>query len=228
MAIAAPTRALTLQASFPGDWSLVDLHNYLGGIPLARIRVFPPPGYATANDVLDIQEHEDRLYELTNGILVEKTVGWYESLLAGLVLTRLNVYLETHDVGLALGADGLLQILPGLVRIPDVSFMRWDRLPSSALPRRPIPALVPDLVVEVLSEGNTSAEMEAKLQTYFQAGVRLVWYINPSTRLANVYTSPTAMRTFDAHGVLDGGDVLPGFQLSLQHLFATAERRKPS
>jgi Uma2 family endonuclease len=227
MTTLTPAQTLTLQTSFPGDWSLIDLQQHLGDIPLTRVRLFPPPGYATVQDVLDIQEYEGRLYELTDGILVEKTVGWHASLLAGLILTRLNVFLETHDLGLALGADGVLQVLPGVVRIPDVSFISWQRLPSAALPRRPIPTLVPDLAVEVLSESNTAAEMEAKLHLYFQAGVRLVWYIDPATRSARVYTSPTAMQQIAAHGSLDGGVVLPGLQMSLAHLFATAERRKP-
>ncbi|ETX04479.1 Uma2 family endonuclease [Candidatus Entotheonella palauensis] len=216
-----------MQAQLPGDWSLVDLQNHLGGIPLGRIRLFPPPGYATAQDVIDIQEQEDRLYELTDGILVEKTRGWYESLLAGLILTRLNVFLETHDLGLALGADGTLKILPGMVRIPDVSFIRWERLPAEPLPRRPVPERVPDLAVEVLSEGNTEAEMQGKLEMYFQAGVRLVWYIDPRTRSAKSYTSLTEVTLVDEHGVLDGSEVLPGFRLSLPQLFAIADRRKP-
>jgi Uma2 family endonuclease len=127
-----------------------------------------------------------------------------------------------------LGADGLLQMLPGLVRIPDVSFVCWERLPVGLLPRRPTPALVPELVVEVLAEGNTSPEMEAKLRTDFQAAVQLIWYIDPSTHTATIYTSPTTAQYLDADGVLDGGDVLPRLQLSLRHLFVTAERRRPS
>ena len=157
MTVITPTRTLTLQTQLPGDWSLVDLQHHLGGIALDRIRLFPPPGYATVQDVIDIQEREDRLYELTDGVLVEKTLGWYESLLAGLILTRLNVFLDAHDLGLALGADGALQILPDMVRIPDVSFISWERLPAEPLPRRPVPELVPDLAVEVLSESNVES-----------------------------------------------------------------------
>ena len=130
MVIITPARILTLQTQLPGDWSLVDLQHHLGGIALDRIRLFPPPGYATVQDVTDIQEREDRLYELTDGVLVEKTLGWYESLLAGLILTRLNVFLDAHDLGLALGADSALQILPDMVRILDVSFIRWERFPA--------------------------------------------------------------------------------------------------
>jgi Uma2 family endonuclease len=228
MTTVAPARTLTMQTQLPGNWNLVDLQNHLGGIPLERIRLFPPPGYATAQDVTDIHEQEDRLYELTDGILVEKTLGWYESLLAGLILTRLNVFLDIYDLGLALGADGMLKMLPGMIRIPDVSFIRWERLPAEPLPHRPIPELVPDLAVEVLAEGNTEAEMQDKLELYFQAGVRLVWYVDPQTRSAKAYTSLTEVMLIDAHGILHGGDVLPGFQLSLPQLFATADRRKPT
>lgn len=75
MLIVTPARTLTMQAQLLGDWSLVDLQNHLGGMPLGRIRLFPSSGYATVQDVVDIQEQDDRLHELTDGILVEKTTG---------------------------------------------------------------------------------------------------------------------------------------------------------
>ena len=64
----------------------------------------------------------------------------------------------------------------------NVSFISWQRLPGGELPKKPIPNLVPDLAVEVLSKGNTKAEMRRKLHEYFQAGVRLVRPIDPTTR----------------------------------------------
>ncbi|HEU0067756.1 MAG TPA: Uma2 family endonuclease [Nitrospiraceae bacterium] len=220
--------SLTLQAQFPSGWSLADLQRHLGGIPLERIRLVPPPGCATEEDVIQIEAQEDRLCELQEGILVEKPLGWYESLLAGLILTRLNVYLDSHDLGKALGADGSLKILHGIVKIPDVSFISWDRWPKQKLPRRPIPVLIPDLVVEVLSDTNTAAEMTDKLRTYFQAGVRLVWYIDPKTRTAKSYVHVDSGLEIAADGVLDGDDVLPGFRLSLPTLFAEADRQGPA
>jgi Uma2 family endonuclease len=218
-----------LRASeLPADWSLADLRRHLGGIPLERIRLHPPPGSATEDDVVEIQEREDRLCELVDGILVEKTVGWYESLIAGLILTKLNRFLEIHDLGKALGADGALQVLVKLVRIPGVSFISWARWRKKKLPRRPIPALVPDLAVEVLSEGNTESEMERKLREYFRAGVRLAWYVDPGTRGARSYTFPDDVIEVPEDGELDGGAVLPGFKLSLRRLFAEADRAGPA
>jgi Uma2 family endonuclease len=80
--------------------------------------------------------------------------------------------------------------------------------------------VAPDLAVEIISEGNTEGEMNLKLDEYFAAGVRLVWYIDPGTRSAQIYTAREQSETIGQSGVLDGRDVLPGFQLVLGELFA--------
>lgn len=214
--------------ALPAKWSFADLQKHLGDVPPERIRLYPPPGYATEEDVIRIEEREGRRYELEDGILVEKGMGWHEAGLAAIIIIEIGNYLRTHDLGKLLGPDGALKILPSMVKIPDVSFISWSRFPKEKLPRRPIPALVPDLVVEVLSASNTRREMDKKLKRYFEAGVRLVWYIDPDTRTAKVFTGPKHMTEIDEHGTLDGGDVLPGFRLSLRELFAQAERQGPA
>jgi Uma2 family endonuclease len=219
-----PTHLL-LPAGLPSDSSLADLQQHLGDIPLERIRLSPPPGYATEEDVLRIEANEDRLYELEGGVLVEKPMGWYESIIAAQIILEIGIYLRTHDLGHVLGADGSLKILPGIVKIPDVSFISWERFPKQRLERRPIPTLVPDLAIEVLSQTNTPAEMESKLQRYFEASVRLVWYVDPETRSATSYRGPTEPETVPADGELTGADVLPDFRLSLASLFEHADRQ---
>jgi len=227
MSTAIATKTAAPHTQLPGDWSLADLQKHLGGIPLERIRLFPPPGYATEDDVSEIEAREDRLYELENGILVEKAMGWYESMIGVLISSAITSFLESHDLGKVFGADGTLKLLPGTIKIPDVSFISWQRWPKQRLPRRPIPALVPDLAVEVLSETNTPEEMDDKLQKYFQAGVRLIWYVDPDSRTARSYTSATDVVEIDENGALDGGDVLPAFQLPLRQLFDEADRQGP-
>ncbi len=217
-----------MATALPQHWSLADLQRHLGGVPLGRIRLFPPPGYATEQDVVEIEAREDRLYELEDGILVEKPMGWYESLLAALIIGKLHAFLEKNDLGKVLGADGSMKILPGTVKIPDVSFITWARWPKDRLPRRPVPTLVPDLAIEVLSETNTKAEMDEKLTRYFEAGVRIVWYIDAEKRSARAFIGSSANVTeIDENGTLDGGDVLPEFELSLRGLFEQADRQQP-
>ena len=211
-----------------GRWMMADVFDRLGGVPPQRICATPPPGTAVEQDVVEHACRTDRICELIDGTLVEKTMGYYESQLAVLVASALLRFVEDRRLGIVLGEAGTLRILPGQVRVPDVCFIAWERFPGRRLPREPIPAVVPDLVVEILSEGNTVGEMRRKLHDYFQAGVRLVWYIDPVTRTAEVYTAPDQRLDLTAQGVLDGGAVLPGFRLSLADLFARAEGQPPS
>ena len=201
------------------EWTVADVQARVGGIPPDRIRTYPAPGTATEADVLEAEAHSDRICELVDGILVEKPKGTYESLLAVRIIHALCSYLESNNVGIVLGEAGMLAVLPGQVRVPDVSLIRWERIPGRQLPRERIYGLVPDLAVEVLSPSNTDAEMQRKLREYFSAGVRLVWYIAPETRTARVYTAEDQWQDLGPGDSLSGGDVLPGFILSLDKLF---------
>lgn len=215
-----------MSTAFADVQTFADLLEELGGISPSRVRFRPAPGRATEKDVVRIEASENRLFELVDGVLVEKAMGAREALLASYIVHFIWDYLKVHDLGVALGADGMMRLRPQLVRIPDVSFISWDQIPSGEFPSKPIPNLYPDLAVEVLSESNTSAEIERKLSEYFEAGCRLAWIIDPKSHTADVYTSPTACRHLRPTQSLDGGNVLPGFKLSLKELFASSRRRK--
>lgn len=205
--------------------TLADLIERLGGIPLRRVRLHPPPGTATEADLLDLARRDDRLYELVEGTMVEKAMGYKESILALVLAGLLRDFVVPRNLGLVSGPDGTVRLFGGLVRIPDVAFASWDRVPGRKMPAEPIPALVPDLAVEVLSEGNTPAEMARKCREYFEAGVRLVWLVDPAARVVTVHDGPEAVTVFDAAQTLDGGLVLPGLVIPLDRLFAELDRR---
>jgi len=173
----------TIRNQLRKTWTVADLYRRFGGIPFERIRHDPPPGTGTIDDVLRIHDREDRLYELVDGILVEKTVGFLESWLAVRIGTLLHNFVEPHELGLVTGADGMIELDIDLVRIPDVSFFSWSRIPRGEVPAEPIPKVIPDLAVEVISPGNTRKEMEEKLQEYFEKGS--VW--SGSSRRANAW-----------------------------------------
>jgi Uma2 family endonuclease len=210
--------------NFSNVWTVSDLLDHFGPIPATRVRLEPPPGSATESDVIAIEEREDRLYELIDGVLLEKVMGFYESYLAMMLGRYLTEFVERGDLGIVAGADGMLKLFPDQVRIPDVCFVSWARLGKREIPREPIPLLSPDLAVEVISQGNTREEMDRKLHEYFQAGVRLVWYVYPDRRTVSVFQSfDDAAELMETHS-LDGGNVLPGFTLPLSILFAAPKK----
>jgi Uma2 family endonuclease len=208
----------------PATWSLADLQEHLGHIPPNRIRLYPPPGLATVEDALLLGDRGEAICELVDGVLVEKPMGTFESVLAMVLGYYLMDHLNHDNQGIVAGEKGSLQILPTRMRVPDVSFIRWDSFPERKLPKDRVYRMAPDLAVEIISAGNTKQEMENKLDEYFQAGVKLVWYIYPDSKTARIYTARDQMSEVNQQGMLDGGQVLTGFQLRLGDLFERAEQ----
>jgi Uma2 family endonuclease len=202
-----------------------DLLEQLGDVPPERVRLKPLPGKATERDVIALQDHKNRNFELVDGVLVEKPVGFLESYLALDLSYWIKTFVNLHDLGILVGESGAMRLWPGLVRIPDVSFVSWAQLPSREIPTAPIPDLFPDLAVEVLSESNTKMEMDRKVKEYFLAGSRLVWLVDSATRSVRVYTAPDQSVRLTEGQTLDGGDVLPGLRLPLKKVFAKLPRR---
>jgi Uma2 family endonuclease len=209
------------------ETTIADLLESLGGIPARRVLFKPLPGTATERDLVALSERNNRLYELVDGTLVEKAMGFDEAIFGYFLGLDLGNYIRTHDLGKPVGDGALMRLFPGLVRIPDAAFISWERYPRKKRRRGEIPTLAPDLVVEVLSKDNTRKEMARKLREYFKAGVRLVWYVDPSKRTVTVYTAVDRWTVLTEDNTLDGGDVLPGFSLSIRDWFADAERTGP-
>jgi len=206
--------------------SLAELVERLGDIPLNRIRLHPAPGTATEDDVIiALEAPRKRICELIDGVLVEKAMGYRESVLAGVFIELLNAWVRPRNLGLVSTPDCTIRLWAGRVRIPDVAFTSWDRMPGRKRPPKPIPDLSPDLAVEVLSLSNTRREMQLKLADYFTANVRLVWIVDPQTRTVKVYTSQSEMTLLSENDTLDGGDVLPGFSILMAELFGELDRQ---
>jgi Uma2 family endonuclease len=102
------------------------------------------------------------------------------------------------------------------VRSPDAAVVLRERL--SELPDSFVP-MAPDLAVEVLSPSDRMADTLAKIAMYLDAGVRIVWLINPASETVTVFLPDAAPTTLHVDGSLDGGDVLPGFRVPVAEIF---------
>jgi Uma2 family endonuclease len=205
--------------------TFADLLDELGDIPPSRIIMHPSPGTATEADVIRMHDHADRLCELIDGTLVEKAMGVREALLATALTESLRKFVRPRKLGIVLGPDGAVRLWAGRVRMPDVAFYSWDRLPGRRIPDVPIPDLAPDLAIEVESVSNTAAELERKRTDYFRSNVRLVWQFDPRSRTVAVYTSPDNLTVLRGTEILDGGAVLPGFTVPLSEVFAELDEQ---
>lgn len=200
--------------------TVADVFARVGTMAAERIRLTPRPGTATEQDVIRLHDRTDRLFELVDGVLVEKVMGHPESALTCDLIKWLGIYLDSNPLGFLTGPDGAARLLPGLVRVPDVSFFAWSQFPSRQRPVEPIAPVAPVLAVEILSPGNTRQEMLRKRRDYFLAGVRLLWVVDPAARTVEVFTAPDASVRLKGAETLTGGDLLPGLALPLPKLFA--------
>ena len=201
--------------------NVADLLHSLGDVPPERVVLDPPPGTATEADLIRLVEGEPkRLCELVDGTLVEKAMSVPSSYVAALLSYFLNGHVIPRGDGFVTGADGMMRMTGRRVRISDVSFVSFDRVPDRLVPAEPILNFAPDLAVEVLSPGNTRREIAQKLREYFAGGTRLAWIVDPLARTVAVHHAPgEPARVLAAADRLDGEDVLPGFSLAVIDLF---------
>jgi Uma2 family endonuclease len=218
---AAPSPPLPAGPAAP-ELTLADVVERLGNIPPERILAWKM-GTATEEDALELHARTDRLFELVDGFLVEKPMGFEESGVAGIIIYLLNAFVVPRKLGIVGAPDGMMRLMPGKLRIPDISFItkaRWRSLKESA---RRVPPIAPDLAIEVLSISNTRAEMARKRREYFGSGSRLVWEVDWRTRTIDAFAHPEKHITLRETDTLDGGDVLPGFSAPIREIFAVLD-----
>lgn len=168
----------------------------------------------------DIEKLPSDLHcELIDGVLIEMSPPGNPHGRVVAKVTGALLKAETMGLGLVFGEGGfILRRGPDTVRAPDVSFFGAGRvLPSS--PRPAFWQVAPDLVVEVVSTWDTTAEIQTKVREWIEFGVKLVWVVYPETRTVHVIRSLQERLTLSEGDILDGGDVLPGFSCSVAELF---------
>ena len=127
----------------------------------------------------------------------------------------LLVFVREHDLGRVTGADGGYVVSGGRY-IPDVAFISKEKQPEpSHEAYNPNP---PDLAIEVLSPSDDPADTRIKVVNYLRAGTS-VWVVDPDKKRVEVYMSDELADFVGLDGVLDGGDMLPGFRLAVKDIF---------
>jgi Uma2 family endonuclease len=161
-------------------------------------------------------------YELVDGELVEREMGWKSSVIGGRVFNLLLNHCDAHALGWVAPADASYQCFPDApnkVRKPDVSFIRLDRMPADEEPEGHC-RITPDLAVEVISPNDLYYKVEDKVEEYLTAGVRLVWVVNPPTRTVHIYRADGTTTLLREADELSGEDVVLDFHCRVSELFA--------
>jgi len=174
----------------------------------------------TADELLAMPDDGYR-YELVEGELRRMSPAGDEHGQVGMELAiPLGSHVKKNKLGkLYLAETGfLIRTNPDTVRAPDIAFVRMERIKQT-------PGIkgyrvgAPDLAVEVVSPGDTVNEVEDKIAEWLEGGARMVWVVSPKLHTVTVYRSLTDIVTLTAKDKLDGGEVVPGFQMNVTEIF---------
>jgi Uma2 family endonuclease len=156
-------------------------------------------------------------YELVDGEIRVSPAGDRHSAVALALGARLLAFVKEHRLGHVMGADAGYRLPGGNVRSPDASFVSTGRFPNDR-PTEDWGSLAPDLAVEVVSPRDRPRHVLDKVGEYLEAGVRMVWVIDPRTSTAVLYKSLTDVDEIGIDEDLDGGEVIPGFRCRLREI----------
>jgi Uma2 family endonuclease len=174
----------------------------------------------TADELLLMPDDGFR-YELVKGELRRMApAGNVHGRVAMNVGILLGGYVKAHDLGTVYAAETGFRLAgdPDTVRAPDVAFVSRIRVEAIGEVEGFWPE-APDLAVEVISPGDSYAEVEEKVFDWLGAGTKMVVVVNPRQHSATVYKSPTDIIALAEADVLNGGDVVPGFELAVREIF---------
>jgi Uma2 family endonuclease len=167
----------------------------------------------TPEDLLTMPNGEH--YELVDGRLVEHKMSFWSSYVAGVIFRLLDQFCREHRLGWVSPEGTSFQCfptLPGRVRKADVSFIRLPRLTLAQATTEGHCPIAPDLAVEVLSPNDTAYEIDEKVREFLDAGVPLIWVVNPEQRTVEIHRAGGPGAILRENDEISGEDVVPGFR----------------
>jgi Uma2 family endonuclease len=167
----------------------------------------------TPQDLLTMPDG-DR-YELVDGRLLEHKMSFCSSYVAGVILRLLQSFCHEHRLGWVLPEGASYQCFtafPGRVRKADVSFIRLQRCSLAQATTEGHCPIAPDLAVKVMSPNDIAYEIDDKVREFLDAGVSLVWVVNPEQRTIEVHRAGGPGTILRENDELSGEEVIPGFR----------------
>ncbi|GAA4398005.1 hypothetical protein GCM10023187_08060 [Nibrella viscosa] len=136
------------------------------------------------------------IYDVLNNLFIEK--GYH----------RTGTFIAEPDV--------MLTVIQ--MRRPDIAYFTKAQINQG----RHGDDVIPEFVIEILSESDLAYRIEEKLTEYFKAGVKVVWNIipDPEQQVVYVYTSRKHVTICLEDDICSAAPVLPDFAISVNELFA--------
>jgi Uma2 family endonuclease len=180
----------------------------------------PAPRRMSLDDFLALPE-DGYKHEWVDGEAVFVPTKWLHDGIIGTAYRLL--YACRGQLGaFALGQAGCW-MSSGNLRVPDLGFMRAERLPGGVAPNGFTDA-GPDFCMEVVSPSERRDGLERKREDYLASGTRILWFVDPQRGTVTVHAPDAPPRVLRDDDVLELGDIIPGFHCTVADLLGTGKQ----
>jgi Uma2 family endonuclease len=178
----------------------------------------------TTDDLLAIPE-DGLERELIQGQLRERPMtrrSWAHSMVTAFLVYWLEAWVRTQPKPrgqVVAGEAGFrLRRNPDTTVVIDIAYVSAE-LAAATPPNARLVDGVPILAIEILSPSDKQEEITDKVREYLDAGVRLVWVVDPVFRTIEVFRPDAEPELFNIQRELTAEPHLPGFRVAVAEVF---------
>lgn len=203
------------------NWQQAPKVNLTGAIALAggAQAMTRTVGKLSLQEFLVLPQSGDR-FELVDGELRPKVSPKYQhSTAQGRLFRLLDDWCEQQQVGRVRLEWSVVLQRRGVdwVPVPDLTYVSYERLPSEWEEDTPCP-VQPELVIEIISPGQSFGELTQKATDYLIAGVDRVWVVDTKAQSLTIFRQDALPQTLQGEGSISDS-LLPGLVLPMIRLF---------
>ncbi len=135
--------------------------------------------------------------------------------------SRLVIWAEKDESGIAFESDGLFILPNGAKRAPDAFWITKEKYFALSEKEREeqFARIVPDFAIELRSKSDSLRKLQTKMREYIENGVRLGWLIDPSEKRVHIYRADKSVEVLDNPAIVSGENVLRGFEFDVTEIW---------
>lgn len=168
-----------------------------------------------------IEAEGDVTYELIKGQAVRKmSPKFFHYRLTKALLNLLELWCQQRGEVAIEWAIRLTQQDRDWVPVPDLLYISYERFPADWMQDDACP-VAPELVIEIISPGQTFGQLVSKARDYLDAGVLRVWIVDSKARSITVFYPDSAPQTYRGGTPLTDS-ILEGLEITVEQVFQLA------
>ena len=170
--------------------------------------------FCAANDIMRVER------EVDGEILVMSPAGNRTGRRNAAIVSALDTWAQMDGRGYVFDSSTGFTLPDGSMRSPDAAWVeatRWNAL--TKVEQNRFSPICPDFLIELRSQTDDLAQLEAKMVRWLSNGAKLAWLIDPERQVVAVYRPDHHPELLNQPTILEGSGVVAGFKLAMARIW---------